>query len=322
MAKREQNPHARFAALARLLTESTLDVLWKQWRAVDAMAASEGHARAIVDPEALLLMSLTLWDDERRLADLVQSWAKLNSRILSVQRAKNLVASYPDTAKQLLSWFAGIALTEGKDSRWRSVVADSLAEPGSPIPSPRKNKDRAIPVRLADPAALLLRLRLGFGVGAKADLLGYLLGIAGRWATVREVSEATSYTVAGIRRAADEMSVARLIQSSASSPSSYRADPDSWSQVLGLSHQIPPWRSWHQRFIFVAAFLTWEKSLDWPNVTPYAAGAAGRELMEQHRSAFETDVVALWSEHTPVTNWLGFVENAVTTLARWMQTNV
>jgi hypothetical protein len=321
MAKQKQNPHVRFAALARLLTESTLDVLWKQWSAVDAMAAGKGHAQAIVDPEALLLMSLTLWDEERRLADLVQSWAKLNSGILSVQRAKNLVPGYPDRTKQLFSWFAGIALTEGKDSRWRSALADSLAEPGIRMPKPRRNKERAIRVRLEVPAALLLRLRLGFGVGAKADLLGYLLGISGDWATVREISQATSYTVAGIRRAADEMSVARLIQSSDASPSSYRADPDSWSRVLGLGHQMPPWRSWHQRFNFVAAFLAWEKSLDWANATSYAAGAAGRALMEQHHSAFETDVVAIWSKHTPVTDSVGFVENGVTSLAHWMQAN-
>jgi hypothetical protein len=321
MVKHEQNPHARFRALARLLTESTLDVLWKQWSAVDAMAAGKGHAQAMVDPEALLLMSLTLWDEERRLADLVQSWAKLNSGILSVQRAKNLVPGYPDRTKQLFSWFAGVALTEGKDSRWRSALADSLAEPGIRMPKPRRNKERAIRVRLEVPAALLLRLRLGFGVGAKADLLGYLLGIFGDWATVREISEATTYTVAGIRRAADEMSVARLIQSSAAFPISYRADPDSWSRVLGLGRQMPPWRSWHQRFNFVAAFLTWEKSLDWENVTSYAAGAAGRELMEKHRSAFETGVIAVWSKHTPVTDWVGFVESGVTSLSRWMRAN-
>jgi hypothetical protein len=88
--------------------------------------------------------------------------------------------------------------------------------------------------------------------------------------------------------------------------------------VLGLVKGPPPWRNWHQRFAFVAAFLAWTKAGREITHSAYAAGVRGRELMEQHRSAFAPDVVEAWSEHTPVTDWLKFVENAVSALARWM----
>jgi hypothetical protein len=317
-SEKEQKARANLEPFAERLRRSVLDVLWQQWHALDAQAAGKGRAHAMVDPEALVMMSLILMDEERRLGDLVQSWTVQNSGLLSVQRAKNLAKDYPESARQRLAWFARIAVTQGKDMRWRSLSVHGAATDRTAIKSPRANKKRAIRVRASDPAALMLRLRLGFGVGAKADVLGYLLGIAGEWASIRDISTATAYTVAGIRRAVEDMTAARFIHSTAGPPAAYRADPETWSRVLGLAKGPPPWRNWHQRFAFVATFLAWTKAARGVPLSVYAAGVRGRELMEQHRSAFAPDVVDVWSEHTRVTDWLEFVENAVSALAQWM----
>ena len=121
---------------------------------------------------------------------------------------------------------------------------------GAPI---RRNKRRAVRVNADEPAALLLRLRLGFGVGARADLLGFLLGSLHGWATVREISAATTYTAAAVRRATDAMQVARLLHLSEGPPTAYGADRDAWSELLGLENGLPPWRNWHEQFAFVDA---------------------------------------------------------------------
>jgi hypothetical protein len=314
----QQKQIANLEPFAERLRRSVLDVLWQQWHALGAQAAGKGRAHAIVDPEALVMMSLILMDEERRLGDLVQSWTVQNSDLLSVQRAKNLAADYPESARQGLAWFARIALTQGKDMRWRSLSVHGTATDRTAIKSLRANKKRAIRVRASDPAALMLRLRLGFGVGAKSDVLGYLLGIAGEWASIRDISTATAYTVAGIRRAVEDMAAARLIHSTTGPPAAYRADPETWSRVLGLAKEPPLWRNWHQRFAFVAVLLAWTKTARRAPLSVYAAGVRGRELMDQYRSAFAPDVVEAWSEHTPVTNWLEFVEKAVSALAHWM----
>jgi hypothetical protein len=317
IAAPNQTPRVSLETLARNLRLSVIDVLWRQWRAVDAQAAGKGRAHAMVDPEALVLMSLLLMEDERRLRDLIESWATWNSDLLSVQRAKNLAANYPDQAREKLAWFAEVALEQGKDMRWRSLARPTRDAPVAGV-SPRKNKERAIRVRLAEPAALLLRLRLGFGVGTKADVLGYLLGIEGKSASVRDISSATVYTVAAIRRATEDMAVAHLIHSTTGPPVAYRADPSAWRRVLALKGQ-PPWRNWHQRFAFAAAFLAWTEALT-DTVSDYAAGVKGRELMQQHRSAFALDLLAAVSDHdAQLTDRLGFLRNAVTSFANSMR---
>src|SRR6266849_3728636 len=113
-----QNARVKVETLARNLRLSVIDVLWRQWRAVDAQAAGKERAHAMVDPEALVLTSLLLMEQERRLGDLLNSWASWNSDLLSVQRAKNLAAHYPEATRKKLAWFAEMALEQGKDMRW------------------------------------------------------------------------------------------------------------------------------------------------------------------------------------------------------------
>ena len=311
---------ASLVMLSRELRESALAVLWRQWRAVGGQAASKGEAHAIVDPEALVLLSLTLVEHERRLADILHDWTVLNSDLLSVQRAKNLVEAYPAGAAGRLAWLAGIAFREGKDLRWRSLAEGSSNDPGAKVETPphRSNKMRAVRVRLDGAATLLLRLRLGFGVGAKADLLGFLLGLAGEWAIVRDIRAATGYTTATVRRAAEDMAAAQLVHVTTRQPVAFRADPRAWSEVLGFPEGPPPWRSWQQRFAFVAAFLAWADEARAKPLTLYVLGVKGRELLEQHRLAFERDLVAVWSEHTTVGDWAAFLQRAVMSLVEWM----
>src|SRR5882672_11418816 len=185
--------------LAATLRRVTLQVVWRQWRALGAAAASRAgqgdhDLQALIDPEALLLVSLVLMHDERRLVDLLHDWGARNSDLLSVQRVKNLAAAYPAEIQNPLlnhlTWFATIAINEGKDLRWRSVVGDAAASLDPVQPRSARGKIRSTRARLTSEAALTLRLRLGFGVGVRADMLAYLLARVQEWATVREISEA------------------------------------------------------------------------------------------------------------------------------------
>lgn len=313
-------------------------MVWRQWRAVGASTAStsgRGRLRGLVDPEALVLCSLGLVEAERRLADVLRDWVIENSSLLSVQRANNVARQYPPDVQAHLAWFAQIAAAEGKDARWRSLASDVTSDVvrytggrgagngGTGGDAVRANKPRAVRATLADPAALLLRLRLGFGVGAKADVLAFLLGAegvaGGAWASVRALVHATGYTTAAVRRAADDMAAARLIRVMRGSPTSYGADRGAWMPVLQLTEPPPPWRAWHERFAFVLAFLAWADAARARPLSTYAFGARARDLMERHRPAFERDLVAVWSEHTAVDDWGAFVGRAIADLAAWME---
>ncbi|MGI9141280.1 MAG: hypothetical protein ACR2GJ_09240 [Gemmatimonadaceae bacterium] len=312
---------ANLARLARELRAAALDVLWRQWRVVGGQTATRGGANAIVDPEALVLLSLTLMESEPRLRDVLHDWTILNSDLISVQRLKNLGASYSETTRERLSWLARIATEKAKDLRWRSFLAGDQSgnDPASRNVLVRANNRRAIRVRLDEPAALALRLRLGFGVGAKADVLVFLIGNDGDAATVREIAAETGYTVAAARRAAEDMAAARLLHSTTAQPVMFRADTEAWAGVLGLSGGAPPWRSWNERFAFVAAYLSWSETMSTRPFKPYAFGVKGRELLERHKAAFELDHIAVWSEHSAVPDWAAFVSGAVKEMAGWMR---
>lgn len=360
---RPLDAHAELALLADRLREALLMVAWRQWRLLGAGAsnrstrqaasdvgdASRRHVHALVDAEALVLVSVMLLDHERRFGDLLHDWSARNSDLLSVQRMKNLTVDYPESVRAPLqhrvAWFAAIARDVGKDLRWRSLAQKWEGQPGrwpdlidhegppppdsvrsdgarvlgSHAPSHASTKARATRARLVSGATLMLRLRLGLGVGVKSDLIAFLLARGEESATVRDIADATKYTVAAVRRAADDLAIARLVESRDGQPAAYRATYDAWAPLLGLSDQPPRWASWHERFRFAIAFLYWADTATARPLSDYAFGAHGRELLEQHRAAFERDRVAVWSAHTPVHDWSAFVSRSVRSLITWME---
>ena len=74
-----------------------IDAAWSQWSALTAAAVpSEGRpARTLVDPEALVLASLAVGHRERRLDDVVASWATHASHLMSLQRMRTLASRFP-----------------------------------------------------------------------------------------------------------------------------------------------------------------------------------------------------------------------------------
>lgn len=356
------NAHEELQQLAGRLRRAVLAVAWRQWRVIGAGAVNRPSARpgtrageetrrhlhAIVDPEALVLISLVLLDHERRLGDLLHDWGARNSDLLSVQRMKNLEADYPEPVRgpltYRLAWFAAVARDEGKDLRWRSLAQ---GWPGAPGRRPEKSdqgrieahpggdaheraygthappnapaKSRATRARLIASATLMLRLRLGIGVGVKADLIAFLLARVEDWATVRDITDATGYTVAAVRRAAEDLAAARLIESFDGQPTGYRATYEAWAPLMGFRDRPPRWASWHERFHFATAFLHWAEVARERPLSAYAFGAQGRHLLERYRPAFERDHVTVWSTHSPVADWGAFISRAVKSLASWME---
>lgn len=159
-------------------------------------------------------------------------------------------------------------------------------------------------------------------VGAKPDILSFLLGMQGGWQTVRDISQATGYTAAAIRRACDDMSLAGMIVARPGIPAAYHAEAIGWSQLLGLGRRVPPWRWWNERFAFVAAFLSWSDSAEWAHLTRYAAGVKVWELVESHRIAFQNVPAMKSAGQTRVEDRLENGMHAISALGRWMHAHV
>jgi hypothetical protein len=274
------------ANILKPLQESATQVVWQQWQAIGATASSPRKARAIVDPEALVLLSLGLRDYERRLWDILAWWGAAGSPLLSVQRIKNLVSRYPEPVGLRLGEFALLAFETGSDFRWKALTGSNHG------PKVRRQKKGRAEPEVIEPSALVLRLRLGLGVGVKTDILSYLLGIRGSWASVKDMAAATCYSNRAIRRAAEEMAAARLIYAKAGTPTEYHVYPQLWAQLLEIREPIPSWRFWHAPFAFVAHCLQWMEENISRDAT-YVMSSHARDLFERHRQAFTWNQIAV-----------------------------
>lgn len=310
------------AELRDQVVQATGEVVWRQWKALGAGAAAKQEATSIVDPEALVYMSLSLLPYELRLADLLADWMAQNSTLLSVQRIKNLARDFPEKVRGRLPQVARIASEEAKDARWGALV-----EADAPALTERPRKGRAVRRHFTQPSALMLHLRLGMGVGTKADVLAYLLGTQGAWASVAVIAAATGYTPAAVRRTVDDMAAGRFIRSMESldptdpAQTVYLTKPVAWAEVLDSAAQLPPWRSWKERFAFVADLLDWEVQTRGRTISPYALGVRGRELMKRHWAAFRRDqAVELPPQARAEVGPEDFI-TATERLAEWMVAN-
>ena len=273
--------------------EAALLVCWEQWRSLGAFAGAFAgaygvrRATSIIDPEALVLLSLLLRDAERRLDDFLGWWATAGATLLSVQRVHNLARRFPERVQERLGAFARLA-TEAGDRRW----ARHQAEAGGFALAAREGKG-AERLALYEAPALVLRLRAGFGVGAKADLLAFLLGIDSERASTKEAAEALGYTEVAVRAAAQEMALARFVEGAPGRPARYAADPEAWVGLLGFGGggpqggggAPPAWRHWAGVFAFLAGVLAWAEAGARGGVVPLRVGLAGARPLGAARAA-------------------------------------
>jgi len=275
----------------QIAREASVALCWTQWVGLGSVAlpVESRQARSIVDPEALVLLSLFVSKEERRLADMVGWWARTASNLTSVQRLKTVASTFPDKVlSDGLPLFSLLAAEAG-DRRWRGSAGGTVPDWVRPDKGPAA-------LELIQPSALWPRLRAGFGVGAKADALVFLLGLRGGWASVKVISFATGYSTVTVRQAVGEMTLARLIRETGGRPSEYLAPSRPWATLLGFhecgngsstSGTGPQWCFWADLFAFLAKVMAWSRSADstvGPSARVVASGA--RSLMEAHSEAF------------------------------------
>jgi len=302
---------AAVARIADTAAEAAVDAAWAQWSALVPIAAPGGARRVwtLVDPEALVLLSLAGREREPRLDDLLAAWARVGSSLLGVQRLGTLAAVYPWPVRDGIGDFARMAADAG-DGRWKRYASGAArSEPG-----PRR-KD-AGPLRLTDGPALMLRLRAGLGVSAKADLLTVLLGLGGAPAELRMLALSTGYSDRAVRTAAEEMALARLIHDVPGPRAAYRADPEAWARLL--STEVPAWRHWGSVFAFLAAVIDWARRAEQEGWSPYVASSRARDLVEEHGKRLRH---AAWPLPDPAATrgaaYLEVFADAVDAAARW-----
>jgi DNA-binding transcriptional ArsR family regulator len=315
------------------LQEAGIEAAWAQWSSLGASALQDrqqGHLEgrleaptSIVDPEALLLLSLYLEPSERRLRDFTRWWAKVGSDLLSVQRTKTLLKDFPPETENRLGIFAFRAKSAG-DKRWARLASESP-------PSPERGQKGADDARLDEPSSLLLRLRAGFGVSAKADVLAYLIGIEERPVGRQDVAEATGYSRPTVRGALRDLTRAGFIREHTGRPIRYVAPIGRWNELLRLEapsvssenrpNGTPIWRHWAGVFSFLTSAADLARRAG--EESDYVLSSKARDLFERHAPVFEENRIRVpdpTSYRGP--EYLdGFVETA-RALAEWIPSHL
>lgn len=262
------------ARIAASMRDATVDVLWRQWRALGAAATGTPVHRQ-VDPEVLCLASLVFEAHEPRLWVAMVDWLRVGARLVSVQRLKNLGDAIVGAGEHLPRLAATVVRDAG-DARWRSLAPARSRAPKLPAPV----RARAGGLTLDAPPALMLRLRAAFGVGVKADLLAFLLGQRLR------VSVATAATALGISkptafRGLQDLLDARIVNAiDLPTATEYWLDPARWLPLLAVTDETPRWGSWHEILAYVTAVARWDQM--GTRGSAYARVVSLRELAASH----------------------------------------
>ena len=288
----------------RIAVETATRSAWAQWAALGAsvVADVELSPRSVVDPEALVLVSLATAEAERRMEDVLGAWADEGADLISVQRLESLADRFPERVRQRVGDWARYAREAG-DRRWHRLVR----EPSPAWPTPRGKPFGVLDLRA--PAALMLRMRAGLGVGSKGDALTFLLASGGRERTVKRVVQATGYTDRAVRTALGEMARAGFVTRSTGHPTTYRADTRPWTALLGYrtgpasrgtggssqderegarEPDLPEWRQWASIYGFLAGVAEWSQRAGAEGWSSYVLGSRARTLVETHQERLRT----------------------------------
>ncbi|MBI4879759.1 MAG: hypothetical protein HY812_08890 [Planctomycetes bacterium] len=179
-------------------------------------------------------------------------------------------------------------------------------------------------------------------MGAKADILAFLVGAAGAanegaaWVAAEVVAKGTSYSVASVRRAAGDMALARLLAASGDRPVRYSVDREAWARLLhledilrpigagsGADWSIPRWRFWAQMFAFLAAcleFCEWSRG---SAAAPVASASRARDLSERFGRVFTWNGIEQPDPRMyPGERFLQAFEFGVSRACAWIEENV
>lgn len=243
-----------------------LGLLWRKWSALGVAGYSSGEETKVIDPEALLLLTLTVARHDPRLFDEVLAWLEVNGGFLNIQRLHNLLKQYDFQSKPQVG---AVAEWLGRKSshtlKWKklsenytraSVESLFFMTDGKPFPEPDHAEEtfakhgllrNPIKIRqLAKPfppdgmPSLLLRLRALLGVNLRCEIL-CLLGSVDE-VHPSEIAKQVGHAVRSTQNALGEMALSGVVQVRAQGrEKNYALRPGSLDQLLRPSAGETPW---------------------------------------------------------------------------------
>ncbi|CAH2032188.1 hypothetical protein [Trichlorobacter ammonificans] len=253
--------------------DQLLAFLWRQWSALGVAGQDAPEERCVIDPEPLLLLSLTVCRYDARLFDEILDWLSVNSGFMNAQRLKNLLQQFDFNCTAELSAVAELlGKKSGTALKWKTLSSHPpLATPeplfcfkdGKPLPlssekapefsshgllrGPLKLRGYSTPFPAQGTATLLLRLRALLGVNSRCELL-CLLG-ASNEIHPADIARQTGYFARTTQNALAEMLRSGVVEMRTSNREKmYWLKPGLLDNLLRPDGTPTPWVNWSPLF--------------------------------------------------------------------------
>jgi hypothetical protein len=258
--------------------QAILSFLWREWSILGAAGGARSVDPWAIDPEALLVHSLSFARYEPRLFDEVLEWLVLNGRWIDLQRLRGTAKGRPESCARLLGAVAEFLsrTAKGDQRKWLRLAhstkpAGAIAEEalfftkeGVPYPQPKATVDEfrvrgflrspfvsrgsARPVPVNPTSTIRFLLRALFGLGSRAECILYLLTHeAGHPA---EIAQNLGISIRGVQDALIELSQSGsiLTRVKGKRKTEYWLSQDRWWEFIRgkgyLEADGPVWVNW------------------------------------------------------------------------------
>jgi hypothetical protein len=154
----------RAAARASLLRRNILGLYWGAWSELGVSGWGRTHDDWAIDPEPLITFTTEVAAHDARLRDEVTDWCIQNWRQISQVRLRHILRENAlESSKEWGEFAATVNRSAGSKF------------PGATIPRLYEVTGRSNLRSLSEPSVVYLRIRAIFGLGARTEVLRYLL---------------------------------------------------------------------------------------------------------------------------------------------------
>ena len=268
-----------------MVISQLLDLLWGQWSALGVAGRGVLEQRNVIDPEPLLLLSLTICRHDARLFDEVMDWLMINGAFMNVQRLKSIRNHYDFQCTPQLGAVAEVLGQKANSAvKWKNLVGLGVkrtVEPlffmnnGKPLPTPGEHAPEferhgllrgplilrgfSQPFPFHGMPALLLRLRALLGVNARCEVL-CMLGATDE-IHPSAAAHQTGYFPRTIQNALVEMARSGVVEMRINNrEKKYWLKPGFLDELLRPAGQPTPWVNWSP--LFRALEMLWLGLID------------------------------------------------------------
>lgn len=295
------------SATKRQLDEELTSFLWRQWVQLGVFGEELASDRWAIDPEVLLLLTFRLGARDPRLFDEVLDWLCLNGQLVSVQRLRNITRN-DETSRRLvdaaLNWAGSHnpslhgwvnRQTPKKGVEPISLGAVRVSQPderfisyGVLWPRVEPSGNSSSP-DTSTPAAFGFRLRNLFGVGARAEIVRFLLTSMERDATAQRVAEATGFAKRNVHETLAALAEAGPIMvDRRGNELTYTLRAAGWAAVLDLSNEdselaYPKFLDWIALERALVPLALWLDASETGEQSRYLLASNARELLDRIR---------------------------------------